>query len=179
MPPDTGPRPRKRRRGRGVPPRSGPSHAHRRLRTAEPVRGVSRRAIRPRQPRLRPVAGDEVPVVRATRCAWASHPGDPPREEPPRHRGGGNPARPDLPGGARADGGGGCGLGETTAPPRGRRSVGARGPSDGALADAEGAEGPPVAARALRGDRLALDRLRGAAPAHERPRPLGPGTAGT
>ena len=68
---------------------------------------------------------------------------------------------------------GGRGLGAPAAAPRGRRPVGARGSPDGARADAEGAEEPPLAARALRRGRRALDRLRGAAPAHERRSPAG------
>ncbi len=53
-------------------------------------------------PRLRAVAGDEVPVVRPARRARLPHPRDPPRQEPPRDRRGGGSPRPDLPCRARA-----------------------------------------------------------------------------
>ena len=63
-------------------------------------------------------------------------------------------------------------------PPRRCRAVRARGPPAGARAQAEGAEAPAHAARALRRDRVAQHRVRGAAPAHERARALGPAVPG-
>ena len=57
--------------------------------------------------------------------------------------------------------------------PRRRRPFRARGPPDGAGPDTEGAQEPPLAARALRGGRRAAARLRGAPPAYEPPRSAG------
>ncbi len=179
MPAHTRPRARDARRGGGFCPRPRAPHAHRRLRAAEPVRGVSRGAVRTRQPGLRSVAGDEVPLVRAARRARPPRPRDPPRQEPSRHGGDSGAPRPDLPGRARADEDRGRALGAALAAPRGGRPVRARRSSNGARADAEGAEEPSVAARTLRRRRGALDRLRGASPAHERAGSLGPGAPGT
>src|SRR6266540_1870629 len=178
MPPDAGPRARITGRGGGVPARPRVADAHGGLGAAEPVRGLPRGALRAGEPRLRPVAADEVPLVRRARCARLSGPRDPPGEKPAGHPRGRASDRPDLPRRDQAHGSGRPRVGAAAAAPRGGGPVGARRPAGRAGAEAEGAEEPARAARAHRGGGRARARLRGSASAHERARALGSGLSG-
>lgn len=129
VPADTGSRARDARRGGAVPLRPRPAHARDRLRSAEPVRGLPRGAVRARQPGLRPVARDEVPLVRPARRARLPDPRRPPRQERARDRRRRHSAQPDLSRRDRADGASGSRLGAAAAPPRGGRAIRARGAS--------------------------------------------------
>ena len=137
VPAHAGPGTRVARRGGGVPARPRLADPHGRQRAAEPVRRLSRGAVRAVEPRVRPVAADEVPVVRRARRARLRDPVRAPREEPARLAGGRAPARPALPRRARA-----ARRRSATAAPRGGRAVGARRSAAGARARAEGAEAP-------------------------------------
>ena len=72
MSPDAGSRARDPRRGGRLSSATAASSRAPRLGPAEPVRSVPRGAVRARAPRLRPVAGHEVPVVRRARHARPS-----------------------------------------------------------------------------------------------------------
>src|SRR4051812_44086264 len=173
VPPDAGPGARFARRGRGVPHRPRAPDADRGLGVAEPVRRLPRGAVRTVEARLRPVAADEVPVVRRARRAWLSGSRGAPRQEPARHGRGRAPGRSPLPRRARA-----ARRRRAAAIPGRGGPVGARGRAARARASPNGAEAAAGAARTLRGARLPKHRLRGAAPAHEPALALGPALPG-
>src|SRR5438132_1542844 len=102
---DARPGARVARRGRGVLARPRPADADGRLGAAQPLRRLPRGAVRTREPGLRPVAADEVPLVRRARRARLRHPQHSPREESARDARGCAPARPALPRRARTAGG--------------------------------------------------------------------------
>src|ERR1041385_6371689 len=142
MPADARPGAPVARRGGGVSPGPWTPDANRRLRAAEPLRGLPRGAVCARQPWVRAVAADEVPVVRRARGAWVPGGGGAPREKHARDARGRAPARPYLPGRARAHGGR-----PALAAPRRGGSVRAPGSAARAGAEAQGPERPRAGGR--------------------------------
>src|SRR5437762_17120 len=153
VPPDPGSRPRIPRGSTCVP--SGPrdAHAHARLRAAQPVRGLPRGAVRRRQPRVRLLAGHEVPVVLpARRTAGRPRATRAQREVDPLHRRDPRARGSDLSRRARADGTG-RDLGFVPLAPGQCGPFDARRPADRAEHQADSFEVVALTARPLRRDR--------------------------